>query len=149
MIGVEPRARGVETQAGVKSNHPDFRGPEAKGLTGVGRMTDDEWNAFDGWCGHQHVPENTHWDPGKLDIDSMFAPMVITRLEAGDPIVVLAGVHIGCMELYGTERLDAFLTEHAALAPSSLARAVAEDARAFAGGDLTDDLAVVVIRRTA
>jgi NitT/TauT family transport system substrate-binding protein len=42
---------------------------------------------------------------GELDIDSMFAPMVITRLEAGDPIVVLAGVHIGCMELYGTERV--------------------------------------------
>jgi len=44
---------------------------------------------------------------GELDIDSMFAPMVITRLEAGDPIVVLAGVHIGCMELYGTERIRA------------------------------------------
>jgi hypothetical protein len=31
-------------------------------------MTEDEWNNFDGWCGHQHVPENEHWDPGKLDI---------------------------------------------------------------------------------
>jgi NitT/TauT family transport system substrate-binding protein len=44
---------------------------------------------------------------GELDIDSTFAPMVITRLEAGDPIVVLAGVHIGCLELYGTERIRA------------------------------------------
>lgn len=63
--------RWVEDQADVKTNHPDFRGGEAKGLNGVGRLTNDEWNAFDGWCGHQHVPENTHWDPGKLDIDRM------------------------------------------------------------------------------
>jgi serine phosphatase RsbU (regulator of sigma subunit) len=52
-------------------------------------------------------------------------------------------------ELYGTERLDAFLSAHRELAPRELAHALAEDARAFAGGELTDDLAVVVIRRTA
>jgi hypothetical protein len=34
-------------------------------------MSDDEWNAFNGWCGHQHVPENSHWDPGKLNIDHL------------------------------------------------------------------------------
>ncbi len=31
------------------------------------RMTDTEWNEFDGVCAHQHVPENTHWDTGALD----------------------------------------------------------------------------------
>lgn len=31
------------------------------------RMTDLEWNEFDGVCAHQHVPENTHWDTGALD----------------------------------------------------------------------------------
>ena len=50
-------------------------------------------------------------------------------------------------ELYGDERLDALLAERRDLAPRSLASAVAEDARGFAGGDLSDDLAVVVIRR--
>jgi len=64
--------RWVETQTGVKRTNPaEFRGEEAKGLDGTGRMTNDEWNAFDGWCGHQHVPENEHWDPGKLDIDRL------------------------------------------------------------------------------
>ncbi len=24
-----------------------------------------------GWCGHRNVPENTHWDPGALDIPAM------------------------------------------------------------------------------
>ncbi len=51
-------------------------------------------------------------------------------------------------ELYGTERLDALLRAHRELEPRRLATAVAEDARAFAGGELADDLAVVVIRRT-
>ena len=52
-------------------------------------------------------------------------------------------------ELYGTERLDALLVEHRALAPHDLARRIADDARRWAGGELTDDLAVVVIRRTS
>jgi serine phosphatase RsbU (regulator of sigma subunit) len=51
-------------------------------------------------------------------------------------------------ELYGDERLDALLAERRELSARALAAAVAEDAREFAGGDLSDDLAVVVIRRT-
>jgi serine phosphatase RsbU (regulator of sigma subunit) len=51
-------------------------------------------------------------------------------------------------ELYGDDRLDALLAERHELPASTLAAAVAEDAREFAGGDLSDDLAVVVIRKT-
>ncbi|MFE3169339.1 hypothetical protein [Streptomyces sp. NPDC059224] len=28
------------------------------------RMSMAEWRSFKGWCGHQHVPENDHGDPG-------------------------------------------------------------------------------------
>lgn len=35
------------------------------------RMSVDEWKRFSGWCGHQHVPGNTHWDPGGIDIDTL------------------------------------------------------------------------------
>ncbi|HEY3544326.1 MAG TPA: GAF domain-containing SpoIIE family protein phosphatase [Gaiellaceae bacterium] len=52
-------------------------------------------------------------------------------------------------ELYGTERLDALLAAHCELGPRELARRVADDARSWGGDALTDDLAVVVIRRTA
>jgi hypothetical protein len=31
------------------------------------RMSFAEWQAFKGWCGHQHVPENDHGDPGSMD----------------------------------------------------------------------------------
>lgn len=31
------------------------------------RLTLANWDAYNGVLGHQHVPENTHWDPGALD----------------------------------------------------------------------------------
>lgn len=51
-------------------------------------------------------------------------------------------------ELYGTERLDALLAERRELAPADLAQAVLTDCRAFAAGELADDCAVVVVKRT-
>lgn len=35
------------------------------------RMTFDEWLAFEGICGHEHVCENDHGDPGALDVDRL------------------------------------------------------------------------------
>jgi serine phosphatase RsbU (regulator of sigma subunit) len=51
-------------------------------------------------------------------------------------------------ELYGDERLDALLREHRGLPAQELADAVLAGCRAFAGGELGDDCAVVVARRT-
>jgi serine phosphatase RsbU (regulator of sigma subunit) len=51
-------------------------------------------------------------------------------------------------ELYGIERLDASLGERAGLPAQALAAAVLADCRVFAGGELRDDCAIVVARRT-
>lgn len=37
------------------------------------RLSGPAWLAYEGVLGHQHVPENTHWDPGALDIDRVLA----------------------------------------------------------------------------
>jgi serine phosphatase RsbU (regulator of sigma subunit) len=50
-------------------------------------------------------------------------------------------------ELYGTERLDEVLLGARDLPAKQLARAVLADCRAFGSGDLTDDCAIVVIKR--
>jgi NitT/TauT family transport system substrate-binding protein len=42
---------------------------------------------------------------GEADIAGHFAAPVILRLEAGDPIVMLGGEHLGCFELLGSERI--------------------------------------------
>jgi serine phosphatase RsbU (regulator of sigma subunit) len=51
-------------------------------------------------------------------------------------------------ELYGFERLDRLLAERGDLPARQLAEAVLEDCRAFARGELADDCAVVVVKRT-
>ena len=42
---------------------------------------------------------------GEADIGAHFAAPVILRLEAGDPIVIVGGEHVGCFELLGTDRI--------------------------------------------
>jgi NitT/TauT family transport system substrate-binding protein len=42
---------------------------------------------------------------GEADLAGHFAAPVIIRLEAGDPIVILGGEHVGCFELLGSERI--------------------------------------------
>lgn len=32
------------------------------------RLSFDEWLRFSGVLGHQHVPENDHWDPGRMNL---------------------------------------------------------------------------------
>lgn len=42
--------------------------PASYGNSSV-RLTGAQWNAYYGWLGHQHVPENDHGDPGNIDFD--------------------------------------------------------------------------------
>jgi NitT/TauT family transport system substrate-binding protein len=42
---------------------------------------------------------------GEADLAINFAGPLITRLDAGDQFVVLAGAHAGCLELFGSERV--------------------------------------------
>jgi len=76
---------------------------------------------------------------------------VRTQLDKGGAVVlytdgVLEARRDG--ELYGLERLDRILAERVDLTADELANAVLEDCRAFARGELADDCAVVVVKRT-
>jgi sigma-B regulation protein RsbU (phosphoserine phosphatase) len=77
---------------------------------------------------------------------------VRAQLDVGSLVVlytdgVLEARHEG--ELYGIERLDALLADRRELPPDALAQAVLDDCRAFAAGELADDCAVVVVKRTS
>ena len=64
-------ARWIEQNAGVK--------PQCS-VTFVGntqtsrRMSDVKWLTYEGHCGHQHVPNNHHWDPGAFKIELILGP---------------------------------------------------------------------------
>ncbi|MDR3079459.1 MAG: peptidoglycan-binding protein [Streptomyces sp.] len=67
--------------AWANANHgvPLTSGPAFKaypGSYGSGngvRMSNAAWNGFRGHCGHQHVPENLHGDPGAFPIATILA----------------------------------------------------------------------------
>jgi NitT/TauT family transport system substrate-binding protein len=44
---------------------------------------------------------------GGIDINIQFSAPSILRVEAGDPVVFLGGLHVGCFELFGTEQVRA------------------------------------------
>jgi NitT/TauT family transport system substrate-binding protein len=44
---------------------------------------------------------------GEAHLSLNFVARVLLRLDAGDPIVILGGVHVGCFELFGTDRVQA------------------------------------------
>jgi NitT/TauT family transport system substrate-binding protein len=44
---------------------------------------------------------------GEIDLALMTALSAMRRIEAGDPLVFLAGVHVGCFELFGHEHVRA------------------------------------------
>jgi serine phosphatase RsbU (regulator of sigma subunit) len=74
---------------------------------------------------------------------------VSTTLPSGGSVVLYTDGVIESRaggELFGTERLDAVLAAHAGSTAQEIAEAVLVACRAFAGGDLPDDCAVVAIR---
>jgi hypothetical protein len=50
-----------------------FGGNEQYGLDNRYELSNSAWESYRGWLGHQHVPENSHWDPGEIDIDNLLA----------------------------------------------------------------------------
>jgi NitT/TauT family transport system substrate-binding protein len=61
----------------------------------------------EGFADVEYVPRASSADiapalaAGEADINMNFAGPVLLNLDAGHPIVVLAGVHVGCFELFG------------------------------------------------
>ncbi len=49
------------------------------------------------------VDGNTAVARGEADFTISSTPQLITRIDGGEPIVLLAGVHVGCFELFGRE----------------------------------------------
>lgn len=62
-----------ETDIPCQSGLTFLKYPDSYGQSRV-RFTPHQWNSFRGWCGHQHVPENTHGDPGAINIDRLLKP---------------------------------------------------------------------------
>lgn len=92
--------RWIEANTGVKAKGPGRGFASAYGQNNL-RFSFAEWDAFDGWCGHCHVPENDHWDPGAINLDvllpgssspasyltEVIVPFTLTRPQGGYIVV--------------------------------------------------------------
>lgn len=70
--GIAKLMRWIEARTEIKPQAPAFYGEGAGWILAQEkakqRFSDEVWLQFNGWCGHQHVPQNTHWDPGNINI---------------------------------------------------------------------------------
>lgn len=89
---IEPMSRGLNIPllAPAFQAYPASAGARS-GSNDV-RMTGAQWDIFTGWCGHQHVPENTHGDPGNFPWARMLA--LRPAPPAPKPVVVQVGSHV-------------------------------------------------------
>ncbi|MEN8240001.1 MAG: peptidoglycan-binding domain-containing protein [Actinomycetota bacterium] len=53
------------------------------GANAAQRLTEQQWEDFNGICGHEHVPNNSHWDPGAFDIEA-FLDSIDTNRPRGE-----------------------------------------------------------------
>lgn len=69
--------RFILAQTGIQSTCTVlFGGPETAGVNGTRRMSAAAWTAYRGILGHQHVPNNDHWDPGDIPMQAKWLPMI-------------------------------------------------------------------------
>lgn len=79
--------RWIEGQTDIRqSSSVDFHPyPSSYGNGMKQRLSYEQWRAYTGWLGHQHVPENSHGDPGAIDINKLLAsPLAGGFLRTGE-----------------------------------------------------------------
>lgn len=72
--GLRDLMRWIEQNTGVQRHALAFHYYPPENSIQLGhepwRLSDADWLAYDGWCGHQHIASgNVHGDPGKIDIE--------------------------------------------------------------------------------
>lgn len=75
VIAVKALMRWIEENAGIKPYGPVFGGGGEYGYFNPLQFSPSQWIQFNGWCGHQHVPENAHWDPGAINLNVFLEPV--------------------------------------------------------------------------
>ena len=83
--------------------------PSSYGANGV-RMTGTQWNNFTGHCGHQHVPENDHGDPGAFPMAAILAAAKNGTTQEDDPMAGITKQDIAD-SVWRTDNIKAGSTE--------------------------------------
>lgn len=70
-----------EAELGIPAVFPvNFGGSNCYGTGSPCRLSASGWQNVTGWVGHQHVPDNTHWDPGAIPVAELEAKIEVARM---------------------------------------------------------------------
>lgn len=108
--GIGKLMRWVEANTEMQRSHLKFHS-DTDGIvlardTSPIRLSATDWLRFSGWCGHQHVPVNDHWDPGAIDIDYLMSVEVGVKPMYDPPIPVQMVAQCADPESHGGWILD-------------------------------------------
>ena len=107
-------ALGVGARAAVAEPPPETRRIRLIRITGIcvaPQYVADDLLRAEGFTEVEYVPATAGIPAartvgsGAADITMNFVAPTLMRVDAGDPLALLAGIHIGCFELFGTERV--------------------------------------------
>lgn len=71
--------------------------PASYGTNNGVRMSASKWNSFTGHCGHQHVPENLHGDPGSFPMAAILTAAKGGTANEEDPAVSDTDAHVASL----------------------------------------------------
>jgi hypothetical protein len=84
--------------------YPASYGP--KGASNTVRLSQAAWDVYTGWCGHQHVPENVHGDPGAFPWARMMEAVMLTPADkAWIQSAISVGVAAAVTEVLTTSKI--------------------------------------------
>lgn len=67
--GLKKLMRWIESQTNIPRKTRVTFWEGKYGINVPHRMSNAQWTSYEGWCAHQHAPENSHYDAGKIDIE--------------------------------------------------------------------------------
>ena len=88
-----------------------IRLPKNRSICIAPQYVADELLRAEGFTDIRYVPSDAgvhQWKAvasGEIDIGTHFPPLLIPAIEAGEKVTVIAGLHAGCFELFGNERI--------------------------------------------
>jgi NitT/TauT family transport system substrate-binding protein len=86
---------------------------QAGGLCQAPKYVAEDFLKAEGFSDVQYIKKDTNLGnttavaAGEADISIQFSGPVLIYVDGGSPVLILAGVHPGCFELFGTERVRA------------------------------------------
>jgi hypothetical protein len=134
---------------GVDSRRPGVT-PASYGANPA-RMSMATWRNFTGWCGHQHVPENDHGDPGAMDFAHVIALAKGTTTPEEDPMAGITKADI-YDAVWKTDKIAAPATSttiktNPTWAPASLLSDITNNVRAIRSAQTAQTAAITALAK--